>query len=1340
MQMNSVFMHVRASAGRLLSAAIGPLVLLALMAPAAGGQRAVTRDVIMSESPDQPDHRLQRDGFRLFGNADLAGTGMGMTGEFGWGLSNLGPCSDGFELFQCGDIFARGAFRFQVFEISITAGTPPSEFRKIRNAHPDIQANSTGGGFTQLLNYKLFSGRAEVGPADGTLGVLFSGASSTDDATCRNNEGPLNGYMTTGVSLLAGSDCPDTWAGGVFNGPRPIPDSAYIRAFLAEPDSFNFDWFRIAESEKDQTGFLGDFSTYGGLSDHYDEILATYGGVTRLGTGPSSIQGYPLGLDMHFEAFQFGLPTIRNAVFWQMTVVNNSADLYGTGIDYDSLYMGLELGWGSFQANAIYYVPEQSAVKVSTTGVSGTLNCNGATAPPGVSPCATIGFTNGAIGIINLKSPIGDIRNKLLTDPASSFYNPSNVHAGDTITFNHGHICGFGSCWSTTMNTNDRRGFGMISSTAANVLDGQTPGSMTAFQHWRTFRNVDFPAQTGRFNYYVPGNWDYNKDGSADTLFYDTCHVQGCVATWSDTMPGKQVNRYGNVGGVMTAGPFSLGAGDTTSFIWAFIGAPDSSSFETLVESATDAYLGFYLTPKPPPVPEIASVEIEATAVSDNASPFVRLTWTDDPEDFTDRFLDQFAATFAVSPTFARLRALNPGLLDSITARAEQNFYALYIFKSCDEGTTFTRDSDCIGDEAVDQAGNSIGAGWQPYATFLADEDGQVPNELTDFNVIGGRTYLYSLVTQSRGFSLPIIDSVDTDGDLEFDAIAASTFTVSDSIISSLQRSGPTTARVYVPVSLAAGSLPAAVNFTTIAGFATVPVNARFTQEVVGGTYLLKFGNRFVIITETDSASGVVQRTRVVVQDVVDAQRGSDTTLLAGFPVQQDTLTTTEPVQLAGSSAVLSDTTIGSTRIVTEEVVGLGFVLVSPDGEPLFVSTDLTPNGTTPSGFATRSDFPGFTLRLDQREAQDLVFERILQTDGDTILVNLMNNNAVQLQEGSTSLLGSASGRYEVTFGQDAFGPGVPFTLDFSDVQGTRDAVDASLRARQTVTTGATGQGINDVLATANPSLGSATLIPLQFPFAIENTTFGREAILAFVESDKQSSILFGSGTDTLRIPVPDSVWVPGDRFYVLEIVQRDSTAGGNVVLGANDQPIQVTDTIVSLGPIQLGCNTPRTSCNPLAPTARGSTGYLPYGPGWMLVFDYATPFDVSSEVELDVTALQISANMTATDFENIRVVPNPFVFQSQFDVVGGQRVGEPRILFTGVPVRGTMRIFSVSGQFLQRLQWTEADLEGTGDLPYNLRTREGTELASGLYIYVITAENGSGATQYARGKFVVIR
>jgi hypothetical protein len=74
------------------------------------------------------------------------------------------------------------------------------------------------------------------------------------------------------------------------------------------------------------------------------------------------------------------------------------------------------------------------------------------------------------------------------------------------------------------------------------------------------------------------------------------------------------------------------------------------------------------------------------------------------------------------------------------------------------------------------------------------------------------------------------------------------------------------------------------------------------------------------------------------------------------------------------------------------------------------------------------------------------------------------------------------------------------------------------------------------------------------------------------------------------------------------------------------------------------------------------------------------------------------------------------------------------------------MRIYSISGQLLQQLTWTPADLIASGDnsphgdLPYNLRTREGLDLGPGLYMFVLTAKGENANGMVARGKFVIIR
>jgi hypothetical protein len=141
--------------------------------------------------------------------------------------------------------------------------------------------------------------------------------------------------------------------------------------------------------------------------------------------------------------------------------------------------------------------------------------------------------------------------------------------------------------------------------------------------------------------------------------------------------------------------------------------------------------------------------------------------------------------------------------------------------------------------------------------------------------------------------------------------------------------------------------------------------------------------------------------------------------------------------------------------------------------------------------------------------------------------------------------------------------------------------------------------------------------------------------------------------------------------------------------------------------------------------------------------FGYYVGFTPTSEyaftVNAAVTGDQITA-ITDSALALIKVVPNPFVIFSAYQ----QNVTDSRLLFTNVPSRGTMRIYTVAGQLVQQITWEPADLVGDGDLFWDLKTREGIDIASGLYLWVLTAPsnptNPASAPLRARGKFVVIR
>jgi hypothetical protein len=382
----------------------------------------------------------------------------------------------------------------------------------------------------------------------------------------------------------------------------------------------------------------------------------------------------------------------------------------------------------------------------------------------------------------------------------------------------------------------------------------------------------------------------------------------------------------------------------------------------------------------------------------------------------------------------------------------------------------------------------------------------------------------------------------------------------------------------------------------------------------------------------------------------------------------------------------------------------------------------------------------------------------------DTLPTAVVDNNGVTVLNRTATLFNSLGGRYEIPFLGDAYGPAAPFLLATRDT--LQPKVTASLLARPVGSTGDTTPAVRALLP-----VSTRRLVPVKLPFTVIAPN-GQPAAVAMyqrnlpgaADSTIANSVLFGNLGDTVRVSVPADVWVPGDQLYVIETQQRDSTVGTgtNATVVVKDTtingiasriPIQVNTRIRGLN-LTLGCNsttspvtTPgRSTCNPISLTTRGSSGYLPYQNGWKIVADYPRAFDLFTDVRLTVSPQNVaSRSLTKVESDRIRVVPNPYIVSSGFDDIDQNRNGTGRVLFTNVPETGTVRVYSVSGQFLQELKWTRADLVQTGtntesgDLPFILRTREGLEMSSGLYLYVLTP-GGANAGKVTRGKFVIIR
>lgn len=1351
------------------AAALTALAVLAAPRPAAAqdGAETVIQDMAGRPALDTREVRARR-GFDLFASGDGAMAGLRMGGTYSSQVSNYGPCSN--VLFSCQIdriVSSTGLNSALWFLVEWVAGAPPSQWAKIRNVAPSV-ANAIGGGYTAGYNGELIGRPIRFGPADNTLGRLFAGVTATSDGSCRDHTTsllPPNPLVPSGTPLLATSDCTATWPSAGWQGDRTAPLEGYEQLFQQQGAAFAFDYWRVPDALKRPGPFAGtNLSTYGEVSDHNADILEGFGSVVPGGAGQPGIAGYPLGLTVRFETFNFGVPTLANVWYLRATLINRSEDVWGAPVNYDSLYFGFSPGtFLGTQNISNYYLPGRGMAVFHSSNARGAGGpCDDAARQPtGTGAClgnasASRGYQRGAMAIQVLKSPIGDLRNKLFTrtpggapcvpgtDP---FCDPSHPLAGDTITFNHAHFGGFGAADSYTWGQTMRASFGYLSSTEANTLDGRSPANATAFEAFGTFRNIGYPAVRGVYNKYVPGvggapgaPWDYNKDGTPDTLYLDTCGPAGCVGLSSDTLPGGQINRFGNVGGVLAAGPFPLAAGDSTSWFVAFAADGDSLRAWTTFNAAEDLYLNFFLAPEAAPPATIASVQTTvATDQFGTANPSVSLFFSEDPEQWVDPFISKLADDFAAAPPSTpsgQLVAMNPNLISDLRALAADNLERLEIYKSCDGGQTFTADADCIGDPAVDANGNPDGVGWQAYAVLEPNTSGDIANVFNDGNVTGGRTFLYVIVGKTRGAEF-ILNTPTGAQQVQF----------APSIRNTLSRSSSdaNVASVYVPVSNPAGFKPATATITPSGPPATVPVSLTFSDNVVPGAYRAVFGNRMLVHRDSSISAGAPLGTQVIVQHRVTADVGgtatpvvirADTFRLAGggaFPV-------------AGSGAAGTPVVSGDTARTTTTFSGLGFALVQGT-EPLFGSVTLTGGSATPTALFANPRYPGFTVSVNNsvagtfntetafRGPQSIARQNLLPSD--TIVPRaVIDPFAVQWQQ-SRSTRVAAGGRYRLTWGADPWGTTGGFVINFANPAATREEIAAALRSRPALTTGRTDAATATLL-----SVPQTELVPVRLPFTVENLTYGRSVEIAMTRR-VSGRIQLGTGLDTVSVAVPADEWIPGDQLAFIETVTRDSTTIAGVVLSASGTPIQVTDTVVTFSPAVLGCTNLRLSCNPVRQATRGATGYLPLADGDRLEFEYYVGLDPAVELALDVVGPVSGDQITAvTDsaLALVRVVPNPFVIFSQYQ----SSVAQSRVLFTNLPPRGVLRLYTAAGQFVQQISWNPADLLGAGDLFYDLKSREGIDIATGLYFWVLTApsdpSNPDSRPIQARGKFVVIR
>ena len=103
----------------------------------------------------------------------------------------------------------------------------------------------------------------------------------------------------------------------------------------------------------------------------------------------------------------------------------------------------------------------------------------------------------------------------------------------------------------------------------------------------------------------------------------------------------------------------------------------------------------------------------------------------------------------------------------------------------------------------------------------------------------------------------------------------------------------------------------------------------------------------------------------------------------------------------------------------------------------------------------------------------------------------------------------------------------------------------------------------------------------------------------------------------------------------------------------------------------------------------------------------------------------------SSDDFQDISVVPNPYIVNSNHF---NESPGNNLIRFTRLPTECTIKIYTVSGEFVTHL---DHDDPFDSNEWWNIRNGSGNEVAPGLYIYVVEAP---GVPEPKIGKFAIIR
>ncbi len=129
-------------------------------------------------------------------------------------------------------------------------------------------------------------------------------------------------------------------------------------------------------------------------------------------------------------------------------------------------------------------------------------------------------------------------------------------------------------------------------------------------------------------------------------------------------------------------------------------------------------------------------------------------------------------------------------------------------------------------------------------------------------------------------------------------------------------------------------------------------------------------------------------------------------------------------------------------------------------------------------------------------------------------------------------------------------------------------------------------------------------------------------------------------------------------------------------------------------------------------------------------------PFRNGDKITFKVKGEKYDTQQAKKDMKDIAVVPNPYLASASWEPRSAFRSGrgERRIFFINLPAQCTIRIYTLRGYLVRTIEHNTG-IE-IGQEPWNLLSKDGQEIAYGIYIYHVDAP-GVGKKI---GKFAIIK